>query len=173
MEWKGINLTDYRAKQWKQNIYKKGIYLFLIAIVAVTLAIYLQLTVLQINQQNRPLVNQVAYLKKELVHLNGKLARSRSSPPINIGRIFTEEHIAKYLTLLQDLPLPQGGIEEVIFEYNEMPTMKIVGIFSHSDQFERLEKYLSEQKVFGFELVNFQINDQHQLEFSFNITLRE
>lgn len=173
MEWQGINLTDFRIRRWRQKIYKQFYGLLSITIVAVGLATYLQLTALQINQQNRPLAKQNQQLKTELDTLNRKLEQYQRSPISDTSYVLTENQVTAFLNLLQSLPLPQGGIEEVILEYNDIPTMKIVGLLINSSQFEQLEKYLAKQKVFKFSLVNFQINEQHQVEFSFNIMLRE
>ena len=173
MEWQGINLTDFRLKQWKRQIYKQCCYLALMSVTALAVASFLHFTAVQIKQQNRPLIAQIHRLKQDLAALNDKLEQSRRLPIVNINQTFTAEQIAEFLNLLQNLPLPQGGIEEVIFEYSEIPSMRISGIFINSGQFERLEKYLSEQKAFRFSLANFQINEQQQIEFSFNITFRE
>ncbi|ABN73305.1 hypothetical protein APL_0197 [Actinobacillus pleuropneumoniae serovar 5b str. L20] len=141
--------------------------------VAIGLAVHLQLAALQINQQNRPLAKQNQQLKTERDNLHRKLEQYRSSPIRDTVQTFTKSQVGAFLNLLQSLPLPQGGVEEAIFEYDDMPIMKIVGVLINSDQFERLEKYLSEQKTFKYSLVSFQLNEQQEIEFVFNIMLRE
>ncbi|ABY68802.1 hypothetical protein ACQP31_01030 [Actinobacillus pleuropneumoniae] len=173
MEWRGINLTDFRVRQWKSKIYKQFCCLVLIVSVAIGLAVHLQLAALQINQQNRPLAKQNQQLKTERDNLHRKLEQYRSSPIRDTVQTFTKSQVGAFLNLLQSLPLPQGGVEEAIFEYDDMPIMKIVGVLINSDQFERLEKYLSEQKTFKYSLVSFQLNEQQEIEFVFNIMLRE
>lgn len=105
--------------------------------------------------------------------MHRKLEQYRSSPIRDTVQTFTKSQVGAFLNLLQSLPLPQGGVEEAIFEYDDMPIMKIVGVLINSDQFERLEKYLSEQKTFKYSLVSFQLNEQQEIEFVFNIMLRE
>ncbi|WGE45666.1 hypothetical protein [Actinobacillus equuli] len=173
MEWQGINLTDWRIRQWKRKIYSRFYWLFIIGMMALSLAIYLQSSAWQISQQNRPLVSQNQQLKTELERLNSKLEQGRSLSNVHLSETLTERQVNMFLDLLQRLPLAQGGIDTVMLEHNEIPSMTITGILMQSIQFERLEKYLSEQKAFKYSLVNFQINDQHQVEFSLNIVLRE
>lgn len=173
MEWQGINLTDWRVKQWKRKIYNRCCWLFTFSMIAFCLAIYLQLSAWQISQQNRPLVSQNQQLKIDLERLNSKLEQGKSLASVHSSETLSESQINSFLDLLQSLPLAQGGVEAVMLEHNEIPSMTISGILLQSIQFERLEKYLSEQKAFKYSLVNFQINEQNQVEFSLNVVLRE
>ncbi|WP_018652634.1 hypothetical protein [Actinobacillus capsulatus] len=173
MEWQGINLTDWRIRQWKRKIYSQFCWLFIIGMMALCLAIYLQSSAWQISQQNRPLVSQTKHLETELERLNSKLEQGRSLSNVHLSETLTESQVNMFLDLLQSLPLTQGGIDTVVLEHNEIPSMTITGILMQSSQFDRLEKYLFEQKAFKYSLVNFQINDQLQVEFSLNVVLRE
>lgn len=173
MEWQGINLTDFRIRCWRQKIYRQCAGLLCSSMIAVVLAIYLQSNAWQISQRNRPLVHQNQQLKTELEQLNRKLEQGRKLSAAHISETLTERQVSVFLALLQSLPLIQGGVDEVMLEHNDVPSMTLTGKLMESTQFEQLEKYLSEQKAFKFSLVNFQINEQHQVEFSLNIVLKE
>ena len=173
MEWRGINLTDFRVKRWRQNIYRQCYGLLSIGMAATGLAIYLQLSALQIADKNRPLISHNQQLKTELEQLNRKLKQGRNLSVTHTSETLTEKQVIAFLDLLQHLPLTQGGVDVVTLEYHDVPSMTVAGRLMESTQFEQLEKYLSEHKVFKFSLVNFQINEQNQVEFSLNIVLKE
>lgn len=173
MEWQGINLTNFRARQWVQNIYRQFISIFLISMIAIVFASYLRSHALQIDQKNRQRVSQNHYLNTELADLERKLEQGRNSSNVHISQTLTEWQVIAFLDLLQSLPLPQGGVDTVVFEHNEAPSMTITGSLMQLAEFEQLEKYLASKINFTFSLVHFQVNQQHKIEFSLNILLKE
>ncbi|WP_150539142.1 hypothetical protein [Actinobacillus vicugnae] len=173
MEWQGIDLNDSRRKHWLQRSYRQLSSLLFILIFAIGIALYLQFNALQINQQNRPLVNQNQQLKAQLDHLNSRLMQQKNPKIQHFVQTLTEKQIIDFLNLLQKLPLPQGGIEQAILIKDPEPIMKLTGVLANSSQFEQLEKYLSAQELFHFSLVNLQISEKNQVEFSLNILFKE
>ncbi|MDH2999043.1 hypothetical protein A1D22_04095 [Pasteurellaceae bacterium LFhippo2] len=174
MEWQGVDISGNRIARWINGSIRALLWLSLSLFASGLFCYFIYKSVSQLiikNQQDRQIINQQ---HQELNRLEQQINKLKNQLQGNTQiTYFSKKRILGIIHYLQQLPI-QGGLNVAQLYFDEetnQEKLKLIGILNTSSEFEQLEQQLK-QYNYRYQLIHFQTNEQHQINFSLVIDLR-
>ncbi|AHG75136.1 hypothetical protein [Mannheimia varigena] len=169
MEWQGIDLSGKRKCEWIFTSYKsiKNITytLLLTSLISVCLLFYI------FNKKNEieMLTQQSEKLQEDTFDFENKILLLQNENNIILPFIDNKK-IEQLFTMIQHIPLKNGGIDTIQFYQENNLYLRMSGVLSIEEDFKKLEQYLHQQDF--IETKTEQVNVNHKNETSFTFTIK-
>lgn len=169
MEWQGIDLSGKRKCEWIFTSYKsiKNITytLLLTSLISVCLLFYI------FNKKNEieMLTQQSENLQEDTFDFENKILLLQNENNIILPFIDNKK-IEQLFTMIQHIPLKNGGIDTIQFYQENNLYLRMSGVLSIEEDFKKLEQYLHQQDF--IETKTEQVNVNHKNETSFTFTIK-
>lgn len=168
MEWKGIDLTGKNRSKWIFTAYNTIKQIAFALLLAIGIGLITFFYYLQKIQEIHPLVMQLNQLKTEISVLENKINYLKSDHQTMLP--FAEnKKLEKFIILIEQLPLKNGGIDSLQIYLENHLTLKLSGKIHLLSDFQKLEKYLNEKDFIELKTDQININNRNETEFIFTL----
>lgn len=164
MEWKGIDLSGSAKRKWVLAHYKSIKNILLIFFFTIGISVAFTVYSLQKKQEIKPLTEEINQLDNQILMLKNKIIQLQNNNNILLPFAKTIE-LEKYLNLIENLPLPNGGIENIQIYLDPMLYLKISGNIEKQDDFQKLEQYLNSQNFIEIKTDHINLNQHNETHF--------
>lgn len=168
MEWQGIDLSGNRKIKWAFTHYKSiknMAYTFLLMSVSIFCLLFYSV---QKKNEIEVLTQQLEKLQTDTFDFENKISLLQNGN--NITLPFAENNkIAQLFTIIQHIPLKNGGIDLIQLYQEQDLHLRISGNLKIEDDFKKLEQYLYQQEFIETKTEQVSVNHKNEISFIFSI----
>lgn len=167
MEWFGLNLSNYRQREWV-NTTTRNLWLLCFCI---TLSICLAFSLWVWAQNMQQTIQSVKKQREQQISILNKYQNKidemkKQQSDHFVQNSIEKTDIARLIIFIRNLPL-NGGLEIIKLEHQEKLTLSVSGKLSSAD-FQQFEQQLKSER-YSYKILHLQSSEQSQLEFQLHI----
>lgn len=165
---RGINLTACHQTAWAKKRLQQLSQLAIALLLAGLFAAFALQQAAQLNRENLEQQSLRNQQQNQQAQLAQKIAQFKQQPQSNGEVLFRPEQIHAFLTLLENIPIKNGGLEIAQLYQENTEQIKLIGKYQNQTEVQQLQEYIAQQnKTAKLEYLH---TNENSVEFSLLIS---